>query len=253
MKTLVSVFFLLFSPYSCFASCGSNSLTVFPGEVIVPRNARIMIEGYAESTKIIAHINGKNQAWLTSRYSRIRLKVIRSFSGQVNLAQTILSPESIPDPDITYTLVIDSLPDDERLRSCNEQMNNNDSIRFRFSKAYDYTSPVLFSTPVLKEKIDSPRICTPSNYVTFTSPIIESSPYLIIATLRDKTTGKVTIACLVPRSGTVTVGFTGCSGMVSFYDTHRYDISFEYMDICGNRSLGPEAISFTPAPQGKGM
>lgn len=253
MKTLVSVLFLLFCHYSCFADCGGNGLSVFPTEAIVPGNSKIMIEGFAESVKIITSINGKHQAWLTSKYSRIRLKAIRSFSGQVSLAQTILSPETTPNPEITYTLVIDSLPDGEKLMRYNTQTGKNDSIRFCFSKPNDIASPILFSTPVLEEKEDRPHFCTPSNYVTFTSPIIENSGYFVIATLRDKITGKVTIGCLVPHSGLVSVGFMGCSGMVSFDDKHRYDISFEYIDICGNRCLGPGAITFTPAPHGKRM
>ncbi len=249
MKKITLLLLALFIKQTLLvADCGGNGIFVYPNEVYLPTNAMIMIEGYAHSAKIIKEINGKHQAWLFSKYSRIKLKVIQNYSGQVSLTQTLLRPEKIPDPSITYFLVIDSLPPEESLNRYEDVPGEGDSIRFRFSKPADTAKPVLFSSPRLISKYDYPHFCTPSNYVTFSCPVIESSPFLVIATVKDKTIGKVIVACITPHENNVVIGFTGCSGSIDFEDNHHYEVSFVYLDISGNKCIGPAPISFTPEP-----
>lgn len=249
MKKITLLLLALFIKQThVFANCGGNGIFVYPNEVYLPTNAMIMIEGYAHSAKIINEINGKYQAWLFNKYSRIKLKVIQNYSGQVSLTQTLLRPEKTPDPSIAYVLVIDSLPPEESLNRYVNVPGEGDSIRFRFSKPADTVKPVLFSSPILIRKYDSPHFCTSSNYVKFSCPVIESSSFLVIATVKDKTTGKVITACITPNENSVSIGFMGCSGSIDFEDNHQYEVSFVYLDISGNRCIGPAPISFTPAP-----
>jgi hypothetical protein len=248
MKNLLFWLFLAL-PAICQADCGSNHvIQLYPIDGVVSVNSIFILEDRG-GNNVFYNLSTMYNPRLVSHNQTIRLIVTAIYQGTSGFSHAILKPERQPQFSGSYEFVIDKLPEKISI-SRRRNLQDSTQIRYTFSKPADKTIPVLSSVETVESKIDRPHFCTPENYVVFACPVIDQSQILVITHLTDKATNKKLSVATFTDGQKIRIGFYGCYGEVWFENAHQYEVSFEYMDICGNRCLGSQTILFNPAPHG---
>jgi hypothetical protein len=241
MKILLTSLFGIFLSVSAFADCASHGLSVFPhGQTITP-NSIFVLDGYAESQKIILGLN-----YLKSGNLQVRLIVSEICVGQFYLTQAVLKPETELEPGLEYTLYIDNMPQYETLDKYNSTSKKYESASYKVSSEKDIKEPVVESKPMEVSKKLVHYGCGPSMYVVFDNPAKDNSELLIRATVKNLKTNKETTYYIIPDGDEINVGHGMCSGAFQFPESNDYEVEFSFMDASGNvTSWTGERIKFT--------
>jgi len=246
MKQFVFLIGFLFYTYSLYAECRENGLSAFPEERLIKQNSIFMLEGYAQSQKIISGLNTTHQIYLQSGNKKINLLVRKIYKGQFYLTQAILFPEIPLESGIEYTMHIDSLPAYERLNRYNSETKHSETITYKVLSYADTIKPILISQPKEQLKRLVHYGCGPSIYVDFDFPVRDSSEVLIKTTVKNIQTGKETTYCIIPYSSKISVGHSMCSGAFTFDQGVNYEVEFSFMDASGNTTAWTgKRIAFT--------
>jgi hypothetical protein len=225
------------------AMCASSRLAVFPNGSTIGRHPIFVLEGYANSQKVITGLNKQYAIYLQSGRSRVRLMVRNVYVGDFRLTQALLYPESELTVGLDYTLHIDSLPDGERV---NRMTRYQDSVTYKVIAENDTQSPRLISQPEEVAKTLAFFGCGPATHVVFSNPAHDESEIIVKTTVRNVHSGKETTYLIVPDSNKIRVGHGMCSGAFTFDGTHEYEVEFTFMDAAGNITpWSTERIRFT--------
>lgn len=252
LKTALTSLLVIALAASAKADCAGTGLYAFPTTQTLPQNARIVLTGYAESQNVIAGLNKKHAVYLRCNNQRINLIVHEMCVGEFWLTQALLIPEKTPQSGLVYELVIDSLPAYENLSRYNSTTHKDEPITYQFSATTDRNSPVLKGQPKEKEKTLVHYGCGPSTHVSFTCPVTDASPVLARTTVKNATTGKTTTYYLEVIDGIVSIGHDMCSGAFSLKEGPNFEVTFSFVDLCGNETKATAPIRFTePVPTGR--
>jgi hypothetical protein len=254
MKTVLTLFMCAFSILHLEATCAWNGLSAFPSGNTIRQNAVIVIDGYAASQEVVRELNKKYPVYLKSEKHNIRLVVKEILVGQYSLTQAVLLPERELTVGLEYTLVIDSLPEDDFLNRWNEELKKNEPVVYSVVAGIDSIKPIFSSRPKELKKSLVRMGCGPSIHVVFDCTILDSSACLVKATVRNEKSGKEASYYLKPNKGTISIGHGMCSGAFSFDECKNYEVEFSLMDVSGNvTSWTGNRIKFTkPTKPDKG-
>lgn len=243
LNVLLTILLSFLCATSAHAMCGSSRLTVFPSGQAIGRHPIFVLEGYANSQKVITGLNNQYAIYLQSGKIKVRLMVKDVYVGDFRLTQALLYPESVLTVGLEYTLHIDSLPDSEHVHRLKRYV---DSVSYTVVPETDTQSPRLFSQPEVITKMLSYFGCGPATHVVFSNPAIDESEIIVKTTVRNVHSGKKTTYLVVPDSSKIFVGHGMCSGAFYFDSTDEYEVEFTFMDAAGNSTpWSTERIRFT--------
>lgn len=234
MKTILIIFISALSIANLNAKCAWNGLSAFPSGKTIRQNSIIVIDGYGASQDVIQGLNKKFPVYLVNGKHKIKLTVKEILIGQFRLTQAVLIPETNLTFGLEYTLVIDKLPEDESLDRWNSELKKSEPIVYTAVEGLDNIKPVFSATPKEIKKSLIYYGCGPSIHVAFDCNVLDSSEYLIKATVKSLKSGKETSYYVEPDKGIVNIGHGMCSGAFNFDEGEDYEIEFSIMDASGN-------------------
>lgn len=216
------------------AMCAWNGLSAFPSGKMISQNSIIVIEGYAASQEIVQELNKKYPVYLVSEKHKIKLTVKEILIGQFSLTQAVLIPETTLTIGLNYTLLIEELPEGESLDRWNSELEKREPVVYTVGLELDNKKPIFETCPKEIKKSLIHLGCGPSIHVVFDCNVIDSSEYLVKATVKNLKTGKENSYYLEPNQGTLKIGHGMCSGAFIFDEGDDYEIEFSIMDASGN-------------------
>ncbi len=238
------------------ADCSSNYLSIFPTTDTVPKNGLFLLEGYGSSQKIINGLNKQYPIYLIADNKKIVLLVKEILVGEFQLTQALMRPEFPLETGVTYTLKIDNLPVHEKIEKYDYITRKRIPITFVASSFSDSVAPVIERNPVEIDKQYIAFGCGPQKMVMFDCPVKDSSEILVRTTVKNLTTGKSTTYILSGISSQIGVGHSMCSGEFDFgggnpyaVTEDKFEVTFVFMDLCGNYTKATPPVQFTePVP-----
>lgn len=236
---------LLF-PATASAECTMAGLWVFPGGQTIKQNSVFILNGYAESQKIISGLTKKYPIYLKSRNKKIKLIVTEVHYGQFHLTQAVLKPETELEAGLSYTMHIDSLPKYERFNKYNKITQKYEPVTYTVISGKDVEKPQLLQKPKVLKKTLVFYGCGPSIHVVFSSPAKDASELIVKTTVKNIKSGKETAYYVEPEGDKLKIGHDMCAGAFDFDDSNRYEVEFSFMDASGNITTWTgERIKFT--------
>lgn len=246
MKQLLTIIFGLFCIATVYADCAMSGFSVFPSGQTIKQNSIFVLDGYAESQKVILELNKKHDIYLKSGDKKIKLLVTEICVGQFRLTQAILKPETELEAGLEYTMCIDNLPEYEQFHKYNNVTGKYEPVTYRVIAEKDIEKPKLSAKPKELKKTLVYYGCGPSIHVVFSNVAKDNSELMVKTTVKNIKTGKETTYYIQPDGDKIKVGHGMCSGAFDFEEGKNYEIEFLFMDSSGNLTnwIG-ERIKFT--------
>lgn len=239
MRSSILILIILLSNWNSFAKCGSYGLTAFPSLDNISLNSNFILQGYARSQGIIDSLNVKYPVYLKSDDQRIELIVVEVNVGMYSLKQALLRPSSSLQPNTTYELHIDNLPDYYQ-----SSVSKYDEVDFKRKDAkwtantnLDNIAPQFLKLPKFKENIYKEKGCGPDMYSVFKLKSDDSEGSLIKVEFREiirRDTITHTYYLRPTDNGELRVGRRMCSGEFTYERKYKYQIRFSLFDYSGN-------------------
>lgn len=237
----------LFYSFSANAICAENGLRIFPSGATIKQNSILVIDGYAQSQKVILGLNKAYPVYLKSGKQKIKLIITQINLGQFRLTQAVLKPEKELEAGLEYTMYIDHLPEYESFNKYNKSTNKYEPVVYKVVAERDTEKPQLASIPIEINKTLVFYGCGPSIHVIFSNPAKDNSEIIVQATVKDLKTGMKTTYYIQPDGDKIKIGHEMCSGAFDFEeDSQNFEVAFEFMDASGNFTPWTrEPIKFT--------
>jgi len=246
MQRLIILLAFLFVSILAKADCASNGIYCWPNRTAVKSNPVFVLTFYLNSQKIIAGLNKEYAIYLRSGEEKVPVLISEICKGQYRLTQVILRPAKQLTPGKEYELVIDSLPQYDRISKWNKDSGRSESPRWKVLKEADTDLPAWTALPTYFSKSMGYLGCGPVSSVVFGYGAEDGSDILIKTTLQNTRTGNYTTYYLEPDKTGITVGHGMCSGAFNFETDDKYEVRFELMDASGNPGCVPSVpIRFT--------
>lgn len=235
MKMLLTIIIGLFCTATVYADCAETGIWIFPSGQTIKQNAIFVLDGYAESQKVIKGLNKKHNIYLRSGNKKIKLLVTEICVGQFYLTQAVLKPETELEAGLEYTMHIDNLPKYESFNKYNKTIQKYEPVTYKVVHEKDNEKPLLISKPKELEKTLIHFGCGPSIHVIFSNPVKDNSEVIIKTTVKNQKTGKKTTYYIQPDGDKIKVGHGMCSGAFDFEEkSDNYEVEFSFMDASGN-------------------
>lgn len=235
MKQTILILVLILLTMNTFADCAGSGIYFWPSGQTIKQNSIIVIDGYAESQKVIIGLNKKYPIYLKSGNKKIKLSVKEILVGEFYLTQAVLTINEKLEAGKDYELFIDNLPDHKRsLRKWNTETREYEKVKWKVIEGIDTDKATWKTEPTETKKTLVYYGCGPATFVHFSFKIEDKSEYLIKTIVTNKKTNKTTSYYLEPSDTILKVGHGMCSGAFIFKDGDNYEVSFEIMDASGN-------------------
>ncbi len=229
--TLIGFLYILKSN----ANCDDHGIYVFPYQHLIHQNSIFVITGYMNSQDIILQLNKKYRIYLKSGDQKINLLVTEICTGQIKLTQAILKPEFKLKAGLEYMMMIDSLPEFERLEKFNK-FEGFKEVTYQVIAETDKDIPQLSTKPKELQKKLYYYGCGPSIHVDFSQPATDRSEIIVRTTLKNLETGMKSTFYIEPDEGLIKVGRDMCSGAFDLFEGDLFEVEFTFMDSCGNKA-----------------
>jgi hypothetical protein len=235
MKKLIGLFTLIVLSIHASADCSSEWLSFYPSSPAIKQNSIFIVEGYANSEKIIEGLNKKFPIYLQSDNTKIKLIVLEKHAGQFNLSQAVLVPETPLEAGKEYTILIENLENERLLKRWNSHTKQFETISWKVLSEKDTVKPVWTKSPEVVKKSYTGFGCGPAVYAHINFGVKDDSAIILKTTLTNLNTQTKTTYCLeVTDHATVLIGHGMCAGAFKFVEGNEYEISFDLFDFSGN-------------------
>ena len=243
--TLILAFIIL--TVNTFADCAGSGIYFWPSGKTLKQNSIIVVDGYAESQKVITGLNKKYPIYLKSGDKKVKLTVKEILVGEFYLTQAVLTINKKLEVGKDYELFIDNLADYEKpFRRWNADKREYEKVKWKVIEGIDTDKAIWKITPKETKKTLVYYGCGPATFIFFSFKIEDKSDYLIKAIVNNKKNNKTTSYFLEPTDSTLKIGHGMCSGAFTFKEGDDYVVSFEIMDASGNLTAWTEdKIVFT--------
>ena len=113
---------------------------------------------------------------------------------------------------------------------------------------WDEESPIWIEKPTFVKATYRQLGCGPEKYVTYTLNVRENfGECYINVRLHNKFWKEETeFMILIEKGKPLNIGHNMCSGEFRLYNESEYDVSFELMDICGNKAENVNSVFTAP-------
>lgn len=247
MRTILVLFFLSSISLHVSGFCTSRGISVFPSGKTIRPNTIFVVEGYSQSQAVIEKLGKTYPVYLINGKTKIRLTVKETLKGGYLLTQAVLIPERQPKKGVRYTFVIENLPKEEgELTVWNKELRKHEAIAFDVIENSDTIKPFFNLLPREIGKTNVMYGCGPEIWVQFGYHVIDSSEYLIKATVKNLSTNSSSSYYLDHGDSSVSIGHGMCSGAFMIDNGKKFEVTFALVDASGNTTewVG-ESIQFT--------
>jgi len=216
-----------------YAKCSSNGLTVWPSAKTIKQNAVFVVDGFAESQKVVKGLGASYEAYLQSGSQHILLQVKELLIGQYELTQAVLRPVSSLEVGKQYELVIR----DKGSKTTIElgTIFRPTKVLYTVAAGTDHLPPSWKVLPHEQTKSYIEMGCGPEIFVDFVGAVQDQSEYLVKASVKNLTSGKVASYYLpLGPDGLIKIGHSMCAGAFSLERAKRFSVVFTLMDTSAN-------------------
>lgn len=236
--------FLNFTFVSAF--CLKNGIYCLSKSSTLNKNGLIILEFYASSQLLITGLNSKYPIYLKCSKGKIMLTIVETLKGEFNLTQIILKPATILSASETYMLQIDNLPKYEAApKWYNNLTKNREAYTFKVNTIIDIEPPIIKEIATEYKKTLVYYGCGPSSWVYFNLAGYDVSELFVRATVKNKSTGKITTYMLLLENGVVKIGRGMCAGAFGLGNSVKFEVIFQLYDQSGNKSSATAPILFS--------
>lgn len=245
MKRLVFLFSLFLFSHIATAMCASSAIWLTSDTKIIHKNSILLLEFYGQSQLLIPELNKKYAIYLLSRNEKIILYPIEILTGGMRVTQVVLKPSGVLQEGNTYKLMIDNLPQGERIPgSYNPTTRQQEPASFVVScEAGNDVQPAFMIPPVETGKSRVEYGCGPAKSLLYKFSTNNNSVSLIRTFVKNLSTGKTTEYILKAKDGVINVGHGMCSGPFPFIKENKYEISFAPVSMDGYTGKRTAAIA----------
>ncbi|SNC66266.1 hypothetical protein SAMN06265337_1553 [Hymenobacter gelipurpurascens] len=208
-------------------------------ETIQPRQTLLIDAGFSPLALEIQKIGHATEVSLWSAHDSVLLVVKDRIVHPNNTIMLLLQP--------SRSLLLDSVYE---LRARNDDENlywifqngkmpkapKTTNYRWRVAAVPDTQAPIWHTTPAVVKKVFSDNSEGTENYVLFSCPLSDTSPYFIKATVHHLRSGLKSTTYMSPWEGQLALGWFTCSGDFRFSYQEDCTVLFEAIDAAGNRS-----------------
>lgn len=242
MKNLFKIIpFLFFLPFSINAKCGFGSITYYPKSSFISPNSYIIIQDHANQLDLLKQISFKYKVFLVLGNNKIGLKFVKLNKG-FNLNQLILKPTNDLKKGRKYKLHFEGL-DLNQKSLLNQNVYDVNSKKWivkewQCTEEYDNESPTWITKPTFVKATYRQLGCGPEKYVTYSLKVQENSDecYINVRLYNKFWKEETEFMILIEKGKPLNIGHNMCNGEFRLYSESEYNVSFELMDICGNKA-----------------
>lgn len=236
MKTLLQIFILLIINTQAFSKCASTGLYFWPEKQTIQENSIFVIDGFANSQKIVTGLGTIHKVYLKCGSEKIKLIVQETLTGEFQLTQAILKPETALSAGKEYELVIENLGDmSGQVSKYNSETGEREKIKWTVATGQDNSAPSWTKKAEFKTASREEYGCGPAVYANFIFAASDNSEFLIKTTVKNKTTTKESTYYLTPgEKDIIAVGHGMCSGAFKLEGSDTFEVEFSLMDASGN-------------------
>lgn len=250
MKKLLLSFSLVFlTATQVLADCISAGIWAYPSQHEIKQNSLIMVEGYAQSQKIVSALGKKYTIYLETVGHRVQLKPLEVYQSTYALTQVLFKPSEKLQIGKTYALSIRDTPEHLHksglLTRWNSKTSKRENVCWRVSKGQDTSISGWLAPPRFAKTTFDMFGCGPAMYAIFDAQIRDASEVWIKTQVMDITAQKSYTYYLRSKGGKIKIGHGMCSGEFSFMKKHEYKVRFSLQSIYGKtREQWTQWISF---------
>ncbi len=258
LKSLFLMLFLAFFVYQTKADCLGSGFMSFVVQNDSKQMPIIVFQGYAGSQPVIFELNKKYPIYLKNGKKQIKLIVKEINIGQFMLTQAILMPEEKLVIGKEYVVIIDNLPEEQKLNRFDQKIPANQVIKFVAGAGKDMnkdTKTLFASNPKEVSKDFIMFGCGPAMHVTFdltnknaTTVTTVTTELLVKTTVKNLKTGKESTYYLPTSNNQVSIGHGMCEGAFTFdvASGYEYEVKFAITDFSKNTQIWEsEKVKFT--------
>lgn len=240
---IVTILLLTFK--SALGQCVfSSEILVWPSvkqAEIQPRQVFLFSAGLNARHENLRQIGRSTTVYLWSAHDSVPLVVRERPQNKVgSVLQLLMQPSRPLLADSLYELRVGKSPNDTyfyfRIGQWNGKSRQATMPRWKVAATPDSQAPRWSSTPTVLKKEYSENSEGVNNYVYFSNPVLDNSPYIVRATIRNTRKPYPTVTYLTPWEGYLYVGWFTCDGNFDFTSEEHCTITFEAIDAAGNRS-----------------
>ncbi|QJX47773.1 hypothetical protein HMJ29_12810 [Hymenobacter taeanensis] len=247
MRFILAFLLALGVVHASQAKCYTEGLAFWPTSKRIQANSCILIDGFANSQRIIQGLGTSYEAFFQVGTQRVPLQVKEILVGQYGLSQAVLQPRTSLTVGEQYELIIRGKGAKSGNAIESPSGFGRDRVIYTVEAGLDQTSPTWVAPLREKSKHYVEMGCGPEVAVEFAGVVYDQSTYLVKATVKDLHTGKTTQYYLQPdKAGLVSVGHGMCAGAFMLEKGKLFSVTFSLLDASGNTTpwVGP-AIQFT--------
>lgn len=229
-------------PTLAFGLCKAHGINVWPRQGTLSPNNIIMIQGYAESQKVISRLNQRHTVYLSSSNHRVALLIQSTHVSTYHYTQAILKPAEPLKHGKKYTLIIDSLPPNESLTwySSGEEV----PVQWQVDKYATIANPLITNKPKVLKKSFERYGCGPASEVKFQLKANTNARHLVKVKLTDRVTGQSYIYYVPMSDQHVWIGHGMCAGSFKLRRGRPYTVKFQLMSATGALSNVSQPVRF---------
>jgi hypothetical protein len=237
----------LLIPASLHADCAGAGIWVWPKGESISAEQTFLIEGYAESQNMIRKLVRGYRAVLWDGNTMIDLNVVGRYEGDMHLSLVILKSTMALTVGTTYELSIVGLRNgEEQPYRWNNDTHTKEPIRWTVSAEQQELASLIPQPREIKKTLIHYG-CGPAEWVKFEIANANSPAALVLVTVIEKGSQRLTRYVLQVEEGHVQIGHGMCSGAFTFTTGESYSVTFDPIGADGKATGRPTTpVIFTP-------
>jgi hypothetical protein len=232
---------LFILPFSINAKCALGSIVYYPKSSSISPNSYIIIQDGANQLDLMKQLTFKYKVFLVSGKNKIELKFIKLNKG-FNLNQLILKPATTLKKGKIYKLNFEGLNLTQKtlLSQMVYDINSNKWFvkEWECNDEKDSEAPTWTKKPTFEKATYRQLGCGPEKFVSYSLNVQENSGecYINVRLYNKFWKEETEFIILIEKGKPLNIGHNMCNGEFRLYSESEYDVSFELMDICGNKA-----------------
>jgi len=239
------------------AQCIQMGVMVWPDfqtKTIQPRQL-FLVYGATQEQPLLQLSHGKT-LYLWSPEDSVSLRLLDCQRMPSGATQLLLQPTQPLQPGCAYELRTEFDANSIYRYYQNRDLHTKKpATRYKWQVADtpDLQAPLWLSTPAVVRKEYSENSEGINNYVLFSCPLRESSPFLVKVAVHRAVDKVSTTSYLLPWQNCLPIGWLTCGGDVEFQPDEEYAVTFEALDAAGNRAQANSSPVLFKSPTRKSV
>lgn len=248
MKKLL-LLFVLVTNLNSFANncvmCAIDGIYIYPNKKTISIDELIIIEGYANSQKIVKNLS-KRKVFLVSKDDKVILNFQKTYIGEMELTQSLFAPSIDLKPNTNYYLEFENETEEETrlLKKWNSQKKISEKIQFKTN----YQKTDKNNNKNIKYNFKNTNYslfgCGPAVFANFTVSNFKTNKILHKVELLNLKNQTKKTYYLYSENSKISIGHGMCSGAFTFRGNDAYRIRFTPINSSGKESKSSSWISF---------